>query len=472
MPFWLIVFYVAQYAFLPTQRTLLGAKMPYMVQGVIPAILGVGLIMFLLAGQRRRLVAADFLLLAFGFWGLLGMFVTPGYNRWKSYTNKFFLPMGNYYGLRLTPLNRRMLLQGLGVILGVVMLQSVLMILQRRTGYSPLYQLQWEYGNRLSIGPFDLAVEAAAFMCMWPALFMYFFVRARRNSVRAIAFAGMALGVFAVTCTDQRAGTGAVLLSVAVAGAGVFLCYPRFRRIMILLLVVSVALRFTSRNSGMVTPVYDRMQQTDQSRTAYILAGWEIVHSRFWDPLFGVGFFRAADIMPTVQVSRPQSEYFILWGGTEQTLAEVMESGHPLHDTFLSTLVETGIGAVVLGICLGLNLAWSVWRQYLNYRRKGDTDLLLVICLTGGILAWLFAARYHNGYLLETSLAVFWFLYGIVVGRPDVLTEPAAEGGEVATKAEKGNAEPLKLVFLKGWDAARWPKAQPVQEPSLESVEG
>jgi hypothetical protein len=246
-------------------------------------------------------------------------------------------------------------------------------------------------------------------------------------------------------------------MSIAVAGAGIFICYPRFRRVVILLLVACLVLRYASRNSGMVTPVSDRMKQTDESRVAYNLAGWEIIHSRFWDPLFGVGYFRAAGVMPSLRVSGADDDVLTLWGGAEKTLGEVMEGGHPLHNTFLSTLVEMGAGAAILGICLGLNLVWSLWRLYHQYRRKGDVDFLLAICLTGGILAWLIAAHYHNGSLLETSLAVLWFLYGIVVGRPDVLTLPAKEAAQVEPKVAEDEGTLLRLPLLNQWDRIKWP---------------
>lgn len=429
MAYWFTVILLAQMAFLPCEGTLRGVFIPNILQVAMPLALLIAGLSFIGKKQRQRFCWADFLVIGLGLWGLVGMYLTPGYVRWKWYTNRFLYPMGFYYLVRLIPLDIQKVTRAINVNLVVVGAQALLMVLYRRIGFNPLYPPIWFNGKRASAGPFDEPFTAAPYLVGWVPLFAHTALTAKPPWLRALAFTGLGLDLFAITCTTQRAATLAALVSIA------FLLVAPKLRVPVGKLALALGLLYLlASDSDMVSPLASRMKETDQSREAYNRVGWEIIRSPYWSPAFGVGFQRARDTMPKLKVS-DDNETLTVWGTYEVTVADFARSPKPLHNLYLSLLVEFGLGGVVLAAGIGALLGITMVRLYLAQRRGQPMDFGLATALCAGLLGILTVGKYHNVYIMYAPLSVCWFLYGILVGRPEVLS--ATAGGPEALQGSK-----------------------------------
>lgn len=415
MAYWTAVILLAQMAFIPCEGTIRGVFIPNILQVAMPIALFIGAVSFLIEKRKQRVCTADFLVIGLGLWGLIGMYLTPGYVRWKWYTNRFIYPMGFYYLARLIPLDLKKVGRAINVNLVAVGAQALLMVLYRRIGFNPLYPPVWFNGKRASAGPFTEPFTAAPYLVAWAPLFAHLAATAKQPWLRAMAGLGLVLDLFAITCTTQRAATLAALLSVAFLGVAPRLRAPLGKLILAMALVYVVA-----ADSDMVSPLSTRMKETDQSREAYNRVGWEIIRSPYWSPFLGVGFQRARETMPKLKVS-DDNETLTVWGTYEVTVADFAQGARPLHNLYLSMLVEFGVGGVILGAGILVMLCLAMVRMYLGERRGEPADFSMATSLCAGLVGVLAVGKFHNIYIMYAPLSVFWFLYGILVGRPDAL---------------------------------------------------
>ena len=413
MAYWLIAVVLALLAFVPIEATLCGVFVPNMLQIAMPFALVLAVGAFFTAKVRRGFVLTDLIVVLLGLWGLIGLFMTPGYARWKDYGNGFMYPMGFYYVARLLPLDRKSLVRLINVNLVAVTGQSLLMILQRRLGSSPLYTTVYDNTDWAAGGPMA-PFEAGAYMALWPPLFVYIAATTKSRSTMVLASLGLILNLFAVMSTTQRAATGAALVAIAFLAVA-----PKLRPALLKLALMCAIVYVPASDGDVVNSIRNRFNLIDESRVAYSLVGWRIVHSDHWDPMFGVGFKRAEAVMR--QLGEIEDERsFTAWGHWTVTLDSIARGGHPLHSIYLATIVEFGSGGAILGASLLLALSCAFAAHHVRSKRRRDVDYSLVIALCGGLVSFLVEGKFHNAYTYIQALCVFWFLYGMVVGRPDV----------------------------------------------------
>jgi hypothetical protein len=463
MAYWTTVILMAQLALIPCEGRLRGVFIPNILQVALPLALLIAAVSFIVAKRSGRIIVADFLPVALGLWGLLGIFLMPGKDLSKWYGNRFLYPMGFYYLVRLIPLDRASVAKALNLNLAAAALQSLLVVTYRWTGINPFYPPPKLFNNvRALPGPFDSPYTLAPYLAPWVPLLVYSALTAKSPRGRLLAFSGLVLTLLAITCTTQRAATMAALIGIA------FLFVARKLRLpMIKMLLIMALLYVPLSTKKIVSTVSVRTKETDQSRDVYKRVGWEIVRSPYWDPLLGVGFNRAREVSPKLTIDDDSTE-FNLWGTRIMTAADVAERGVVLHNIYLSFLVEFGIVGAALGAGIILALFFSLGRLYLAQRKDPGVDFSMATAIAAGIVVILAVGKYHNIYIMHATMSIFWFLYGILVGRPEAL----CTAQEVFVKQESTTGEvPWTKAFRLtpaelGKGLPRGPMSQP-WDPSL-----
>jgi len=411
------------WSFIPIEGPLFGQYVPNILQAAIPVALFVSLLHALKNKTAPRFSVADLLAIGLGFWGLGGLYINDVMGRWKYYGNKVLYPIGFYYLVRLIPWDHHRVQQAVKVNLALVGTQSLLMIRQAVVGSSPLYGPSMHR----AIGPFGIFWTSAAYLALWPSLFVYSASTSKSSLGRALSYLGLALNAYAITRTQQRAATFALIPVVLLCLVG-----PRMRPTATKVLIAGAIAFVPWSMSGAGSALMDRFNETDESRAAYRAAGWAIVRSSEWDPLFGVGFYHAQDKMRDIDVSELEDKRFLVFGTRIHTLSGTIKHGAPIHNFYLTILIEMGsMGALLCLSIFGL-IVQRLGTLIGDRQTAAPVDTDLVISAAGSLLAWGGLAYIHNIYTMTAPMSVFWFWIGIIATGAPAFTR--AEGASAATQ--------------------------------------
>ncbi|MEA3400298.1 MAG: hypothetical protein U9R79_03550 [Armatimonadota bacterium] len=426
-PYWGATVLVVVLTVIPVERTynsFLGHNIGNPLQIIMPVLLGLCLLRALKSRELPKPIWPDLLVIGLGVAGLISLFFTGHLAwEWKKYGNKILYPMGLYYLVRLVPLDHRKLVRLIKIGLAVVALQGIVMIVQDRAGSSPIYST---HGGRAT-GPFGHFWTAAAYMVMWPSLFIYMGSSATSSWGRGLSFLGLLVNAYAITRTDQRAAT-ALLLVVA----GVCLLAPRTRSAAIKALIIGALAYIPWSMTAAGSDLLDRFDETDESRVAYREAAFATLRSSRWHPLFGVGPYQGDSAMTHIDTSQLENRRVLMWGSRERSVAEVAEEGAALHNVYIALLLEFGTVGAMLALALAISLLKSMLRIYTQGNHDGRIDRGLIVAVLGALVAWGGIGYVHNVYSFTAPMALMFFWYGVVVGHPQAFVrsrpaEPVAD---------------------------------------------
>jgi O-antigen ligase len=339
-----------------------------------------------------------------------------GYGIWfyKYYGSNFLYPMGFYYIARLLLLDHHRLVAAIKINAVAVAAQSALMIRQSYAGSSPIYDTAASMyaGVKSANGPFNMGWTAAAYLVLWPPLFIYLSASARTRWQRSLWYGCFFVTVFAITRTMERMELVAVL-------ATTFLCvFPsKLRAVATRILLILAIAYIPWSGSGAGHSLVERFQQDDESRTAMRLVAFQVMRTSAWNPLWGVGFRRAAEVMPQLaDADALQEREFTLYGSKTMTAAQVAESGSALHNLYLSLLVEFGIVGVLLAGVIACQVGISLLRLYRSARESPDSDSGLPFALACMFICELCVGYVQNLYIMVAPMSIMFFMFGWCVG--------------------------------------------------------
>ncbi|MGC9317120.1 MAG: hypothetical protein ACP5KN_03685 [Armatimonadota bacterium] len=414
-PYWGVVASVVALTVIPmefTYNSFCGHNIGNPLQMLMPLVLGLCLLSALKSRGMPKPIWPDLLIIGLGILGLVSLLYAghvPMDTYWKKYGNKIIYPMGLYFMVRLVPLDHEKLVRLIKISLVAVAVQAVIMVLQDRAGASPFYSTH----NGRATGPFGYIWTAAAYMAMWPALFIYVAATAESGWKRWLSFLGLLLTAYAVTRTGERAAT--VLLMVV---AVVCLMAPKTRsaagKALIIGALAYVPWSMTPAGSALLS----RFDQTDESRVAYRQAAFATLSSPQWHPLVGIGPYRGAMAMRQADVSHLEDTQVLLWGRTERSVAEVAQRGSALHNVYIALLLEFGVLGALLALGLAISLFGAVLRIGAEGRRDARVDRGLAVALLGAIVVWGGIGYVQNVYSMTAPMGLFFLWYGVLVGHP------------------------------------------------------
>ncbi|HCA48316.1 MAG TPA: hypothetical protein DEP45_13475 [Armatimonadetes bacterium] len=432
-PQWAAVVLVSSLAVVPvelSQNTLFGHNIENPLQILVPLTLVVALLSALKDREMPTLIVPDLLIVGLVMWGLLSLANAgqmPFDSYWKKYGNKLIFPLGFYVIVRLLSLDHRGIMQIIRISVILVVIQAFLIIVQAKTGMTVLYgDLHGGYPT----GPFAYFWTAAAFLAMWPPLIILATSRARSRTGWALGFLALLITAYAITRTGQRGATFLLLLE-----APLCLLAPSMRKTALAAIAVGAMLYIPWSMTGSGGDLLSRFDETDESRVAYRTVALEMVRSDRWDPIFGVGPYISPREMRGMQIETG-AQQFLMHGRKVLDVSEIAESGHALHNVYLSLLVEFGsVGAFLAGLAW-IWLTVSAIRLYLN----PAADRALLIGVMGALIGWGGIGYIHNIYSFAAPMALFFFFYGLVVGKQQAFFERDVE------RAQGRRTEPPVLL--------------------------
>ena len=409
-PFWGLVVMLVQFAVLPCESTFFGYYIPNVLQAGVPVVFLFAFLSALKDRRDLRVIPSDVLLLGFAIWGFVGLLENNCFETYyKQYVNKMVLPMGFYYITRVVPFNAsrvRTLLRANVVLLGV---QALLMVRQGTTGHSSIYTTH----DGAATGPFVYFWEAAPYLAMWVPLFIHAAHNAKSSSGRFFSFLGMALTVYATTLTQQRGATLALLVCIPFC-----LLSRSMRPTMKTVIALGLLGYIPWSTSNLGEDLLNRFDEKDESRAAYREVGYAILRSPEWHPLAGIGFTQSHHVMRRLDKSLIADKTFFLWGRREGSVEEIADQGKPLHNFYLSLLIEFGIVGTVFWAGLILLIFVAIYHGYRRARDGLDVDDGLYVSLVASLVAWGGVAYLHNIYRFEATMSMFWFVYALLVAQP------------------------------------------------------
>lgn len=409
-PFWGLLVMVVQFAVLPCESTFFGYYIPNVLQAGVPVVFLFAFLSALKDRRDLRVIPSDVLLLGLAIWGFVGLLENNCFETYyKQYVNKMILPMGFYYITRIIPFDAsrvRTLLRANILVMGV---QAFLMVRQGTTGSSPIYTTH----DGAATGPFGYFWEAAPYLAMWVPLFIHAAHNAKSSSGRFLTFVGMALTVYATTLTQQRGATFALLICIPFCLLSKSL-RPTMKTVILLGLLGYIP--WSTSNLG--EDLLNRFDEKDESRAAMRETGYAILRSPEWHPLSGIGFTQSHHVMRKLDKSLIADKKFFLWGRREGTVDELAAQGKPLHNFYLSLLIEFGIVGTAFWAGLMLLILVAIYHGYRRARDGLDIDDGLYVSLLASMVAWGGVAYLHNIYRFEATMSLFWFLYALLIAQP------------------------------------------------------
>ena len=431
-PYWGLVMATAQFAFIPCEGELFGHFVPNVLQFLGPLVLGAALLRALKDADHERLALRlpDFLVGGFGLWGLASMFLS-GAAHWKWYGNRMLFPMMLYFAARLLPLKRKHVRTLILILLVAIAVQSLLMFRESVAGSSPLYGVQpgLTQGIKPASGPFPFNWNAATYLCLWPALFIYAIATSYDWRKKLTWGVGLFAVLVASTRTMERAGIAAGLLGIALC-----LLSPKLRRTALVVIGILAIAYIPWSMGGPGGALLDRFQETDQSRYAYRTAAINLLKSSRWNPIYGIGWANFDDIAGEFGTG----EELVMWGTRRMTVGEGA-AGSALHNVWLAIPVEFGgVGALFfIGIVGGLGAGLlRIWRE----RGTEAVDDGLVVSIVASLVALAAVGYYHNIYMFPESMAVLWLFYGLLTAHPRAFLE--AEPGHAISEPDGPGTQP------------------------------
>ena len=430
-PYWALVLTLAQYAVLPHEGQFFGYFVPNLLQVLAPLVLVVALLQALKNADHERLTLRlhDFFAGGFVLWGLVGLFAVAGGAYWKWYGNRMALPLLLYFAVHLIPFKYRDIRRLVLILLVVTTLQSILMFRESMAGSSPLYQVEEGLmrGVKPAKGPFPFKWNAAAYLALWPSLFIYAIASTNDRRKKLLWGLGLLVVLAASTRTMARAGLAASLLAIAFC-----LFSARMRRTALAVLGILVIAYVPWSLGRPGAALIGRFQETDQSRYAYRTAAINLLRSPSWDPIFGVGWamFRQEGGRHGTE------EQIVAWGTKPGTVREIAQ-GSRLHNVWLAIPVEFGGGGVLLFIGILLGLLRGLRRVWRGPPKDREVDDALVVSLLGSLVAVAAIGYYQNIYMMPEVLCVIWVFYSLLTNHPQAF---AALKGDKANSKEKAGA--------------------------------
>jgi len=419
-PYWALVVTLAQFAFVPSEGTLFGYFVPNVLQLLAPVVLGAALLRALKEADHERLAPrlTDFLVVGFGLWGLVGLFVSQYGAVWKWYGNRMLLPMMLYFAVRLLPISRKQVRTLIFILLAAIAIQSLLMFRESMAGSSPLYEVQsgLVQGVKPAKGPFPFKWNAATYLTLWPSLFIYAIASSHDRRKKALWGIGLFAVLAAAGRTMERSSIAASLIAI------VFCLLSGKLRRTTLIVMLALAFAYIPWSMGQAgSGLLERFRQTDQSRYAYRTAAINLLKSDRWDPIFGIGWHR----FRAVAGHFGTEEQVVAWGSRQGTVAEIAR-GSALHNVWLAIPVEFG----GVGVLLALGLLVGLIRGIVAIRRfalaGARVDEGLVVSMLGSLIALAAVGYYQNVYSMVASMSVLWVFYGLLAVSPRAFFESEA----------------------------------------------
>ncbi len=407
-PQWAAGVLVASLAVVPvelSQNTLFGHNIENPLQILVPLTLVVALLSALKDRNMPTLIVPDVVIVGLVMWGLLSLANAgqmPFDSYWNKYGNKLIFPLGFYVIVRLLSLDHRGIMQIIKISAVLVVIQSFLIIVQAKTGMTALYG---DLHDGYPTGPFAYFWTAAAFLAMWPTLIILATSRAKSRLGWALGFLGLLIVAYAITRTGQRGATFLLLLQVPLC-----LLAPSLRKTALAVIAVGALLYVPWSMTGSGGDLLSRFDETDESRAAYRTVALEMVRSDRWDPIFGVGPYISPREMQGLDIE--SGDEFLMHGRKTLDVAAIAESGHALHNVYLSLLVEFGSVGALLAALAGIWAAWSAVKIYLN----PAADKALLIGVMGALAGWAGIGYIHNIYSFAAPMALFFFFFGLIAG--------------------------------------------------------
>lgn len=450
-PLWAAAVLLASLAIIPvefSQNFVFGHSIENPLQIMVPLTLLVCLVGALKDRSLSRPIVPDLLIVGLGIWGMLSLYNAgqlPFDSYWNKYGNKLLFPMGFYYVMRLLPLDNRGAIQLIRAAAALVVLQSVLIFFEARGGGSPIYG---ELHQGRVTGPFGYFWTAAAFLAMWPPLLIFVTSKAKSRLGWALGFIGVLLVAYAVTRTGQRGATFLLLITVPLC-----LFAPSMRKVAGAVIVTGMILYVPWSMSGSGSALLSRFDETDESRAAYRTVAWEMIKSDKWNPLFGVGPYVSPREMKDIDVST-EAEFF-MHGRRTRDLADIAESGHALHNVYMTLLVEFGAVGAFMAALAGLFLIHSALKIYLT----PGADKALLFGALGALAAWGGIGYLHNIYSFAAPMCMFFFFYALIVGQHRAFF-PHGVDEEAMQDMRRGRRSPnWRGPYLKAMRASRLPRS-------------
>jgi hypothetical protein len=417
-PFAVLALFWALLPLVPLDGYMFGLFIPNLYQLFCPALL-IGTAAASLSRRLRHAIqpsSVDVGILLFTSAGYVGIVVSGHGEVYKHYTNAIVFPMLFYFVVRLIPLDHRRLGRLMACQLVSVSICAVLLLWEAQRGVSSLYQIRYEQiqGLHAPCGPFPAHWTSAAFMAVWPPVFLYAASRGRHNALRGFCAVGCLLAVLTCLRTLERA-------QILGAALGLLIClaHPRLRtagRPFMLSALLAGILGMGFLEAALLPRFRD--PEMKPVRAGYREQAAIIIASEGWNPLLGTGFYGAS------------------WVTGER------EGQHlAIHNLPLQLVTEFGILGTALSVGI---IGCSFWAavRLLHQRRRGvrvNTALLTAIL---GVAASLGAiSYYHNAYAMSQVTVLMWALLGMLTGHPSLFLEhqdPPSGTGELRRAAVPG----------------------------------
>lgn len=422
---------------LPIEQQLLGVYVPNWSQAMIPLLL-VGAVLYNLRHPERQGFAlnwADFFLVAFIIFGLVGVLTQPGPASFKYYINQQAIPAMAYFIAKWLPLDRQRFRAQLRWQLLAMLALSIIMVGRVATGFDPFYHgFRWLGLGGEAVGPMGSISDTVAYTAIFPPFFLYAIAvtlgarrrdddplgkRGRRTT--RLWWFGLIMALLATMATTERTG-----LTAIIAGFAVALFNRRlFRPVAIIALVLPLLIPV-----WMVSPVGQKAmarlntlkeEGAGFERHIYREKALRYTRSEYWNPVVGTGFGRINFLCAKTM---PQNDWFYDYNWHEfRPLLEFAQRN--THCSPVTLYAEYGYAGVVTlaGFALCVLLAMIRARRLAFKRGRRPDDALLLAAL-GAFLGVAASAMFHNTETVVQVLFMVWWFAGVVIGHPDVFAQP------------------------------------------------
>ncbi len=413
-------------ALVPFGSRLFGFGVPNLDNAMGPVLLA-GVV---LQGYTRRLHrtfrigALDGLIIGMAIAGVVGMLVTPGIVLWKYYTKNILCPLCFYFVGRFIELSRRDFQMLFKVQLVVATACAIFIICKDLPGRSLIYgpNVLYQPGNWGAMGH----NAAATFLCFWTPLFIAASGRAGSRLRSVLWCAACVVVMIALLKTKERAMIAGSVLGLAAALLTTKSWKPAVPVLSLAFVVMVPGFVITGTSA-----TYDRFT-TDKvnTRIAYNAGAMNVLRSRDWNPVFGIGFNRFSYGGYAHEYTPPELIEMARGTSRERLLERGWGFRPYIHNLALTLIVEFGLLGTVLFVALALGLTWRWARCLRRASERIAPDSPLLFGLAGAFVAVLFSGMYHNLYVIFPALVPMWFFAGLIMGHPELFREPAARASE------------------------------------------
>ncbi|MCD6350709.1 MAG: hypothetical protein J7M26_01210 [Armatimonadetes bacterium] len=266
-------------------------------------------------------------------------------------------------------------------------------------------------------GPIEAGHDAASYFPFWPALYLYGAVLALRYGCRRLAYLSLADVVFSLltaSATLERSGVVGALFSLVPCFGSRAMRRFLWRGVVIIL---PLFLIWLSTPAGQ--HLLERFREPDPMfrRRLYVEKSLRYMASPAWNPLFGTGFARLADL---AGAAYPEDRWVWDAGRQEWREAKKIIRHRPIHCAPVTLLGEYGVVGALLLASLFLALVMNSLRLLFGAPRllRAPPDRTLILALWGAAGAVIFNSPFHNTDTVAPLLCYCWSFAGLIMGHP------------------------------------------------------